>query len=204
VGAPLGTLNLQDQVVKAHRVIPINGALESLREDHFQVPVPAGYKRRSSLSCRNREATVELGDGVLIGKHVGRFQSSDPAQSQLLRQPSLPGGEAAFRPPYEYESRLSEMFPGAFQNLRLLALDAYDLALTKLERNIERDRSDVRFLARAIPFDIGLLRERYQTELRPYLGNPKREDLTLKLWIEAIEEDRAVESNRLHESGDPQ
>ena len=95
------------------------------------------------------------------------------------------------------------MFPGAFQNLRLLTLDPYDLALTKLERNIERDRSDVRFLARAIPFDIGLLRERYQTELRPYLGNPKREDLTLKLWIEAIEEDRAVESSRLHESGDP-
>src|ERR1035437_6630431 len=40
-GAPLGTLNLNDQVVKAHRVIPINGALESLRKDHFQVPVPA-------------------------------------------------------------------------------------------------------------------------------------------------------------------
>ena len=44
-GAPLGTLDLQDQVVKAHRVIPINGALESLREDHFQVPLPTGYKR---------------------------------------------------------------------------------------------------------------------------------------------------------------
>ena len=92
------------------------------------------------------------------------------------------------------------MFPGAFQNLRLLALDPYDLALTKLERNIVRDQSDVRFLARAIPFDIDLLRGRYQTELRTYLGNPKREDLTLKLWIEAIEEDRAVESSRLHES----
>jgi hypothetical protein len=46
------------------------------------------------------------------------------------------------------------MFPGAFQNLRLMALDPYDLALTKLERNIERDRSDVRYLARAIPFDL--------------------------------------------------
>ena len=96
------------------------------------------------------------------------------------------------QPPYEYESRLQEMFPGAFQNLRLMALDPYDLALTKLERNIERDRSDVRYLARAIPFDLELLRHRYQQELRPYLGNPKREDLTLQLWIEVIEEDRAV------------
>lgn len=99
------------------------------------------------------------------------------------------------QPPYEYgeyESRLQEMFPGAFQNLRLMALDPYDLALTKLERNIERDRSDVRYLARAIPFDLELLRDRYHQELRPYLGNPQREDLTLQLWIEAIEEDRAV------------
>jgi hypothetical protein len=66
------------------------------------------------------------------------------------------------------------MFPGAFQNLRLMALDPYDLALTKLERNIERDRSDVRYLARAIPFDLELLRDRYQQELRPYLGTETR------------------------------
>jgi hypothetical protein len=105
--------------------------------------------------------------------------------------------------PYEYESRLREMFPGAFQNLRLMALDPYDLALTKLERNIERDRSDVRYLARSIPLDMELFRERYQQELRPYLGNPKREDLTLKLWVEAIEEDRATESSRLRESDNP-
>lgn len=84
------------------------------------------------------------------------------------------------------------MFPGAFHNLRLMALDPYDLALTKLERNIERDRSNVRHLARTIPFDLELLCDRYHPRLRPYLSNPKREDLTLKLWIEPIEEDRAV------------
>ena len=65
-GTPLGTLELHDQVVKAHRVIPINGALKPLREDHFQVPVPAGHERRASLRCRNRKAAVELGDVVLI------------------------------------------------------------------------------------------------------------------------------------------
>jgi hypothetical protein len=94
--------------------------------------------------------------------------------------------------PYEYESRLEEMFPGTFKNLRLMALDPYDLALTKLERNIERDRSDIRYLARVIPFDLAILRERYVAEMRPYLGNPEREDLTLQLWIDAIEEDRAL------------
>jgi hypothetical protein len=92
--------------------------------------------------------------------------------------------------PYEYENRLVEMFPGVFDHLRLMALDPYDLALTKLERNIERDRSDVQHLARTVPFDLNVLRERYAREQRPYLGNPKREDLTLELWIEAIEEQR--------------
>lgn len=97
--------------------------------------------------------------------------------------------------PYEYENRLREMFPGTFQNLHLMALDPYDLALTKLERNIERDRNDVRYLARTVPFNLDLLKDRYQTELRPYLGNPKREDLTLQLWIEAINEDRSYETH---------
>jgi hypothetical protein len=82
------------------------------------------------------------------------------------------------------------MFPGAFRRLCLLGFDPYDLALAKLERNIQRDRDDVKYLARTIPFDLDLLRDRYLKELRPLLGNPEREDLTLRLWVEAIEEDR--------------
>ena len=64
------------------------------------------------------------------------------------------------------------MFPGALRHISLMALDPYDLALTKLQRNIERDPGDVRFLARTIPFELDILRDRYYTELRPYLpGN---------------------------------
>ncbi len=96
------------------------------------------------------------------------------------------------QPPYEYESRLREMFPGVFHRLRLMALDPYDLALSKLDRNIERDRSDVRYLARTIPFDLNLLQERYKVELRPYLTNLRRADLSLQNWIEDIKEDRAA------------
>jgi len=93
--------------------------------------------------------------------------------------------------PDSYEERLTEIAPGSFKHVRLLALDPYDLALSKLERNTQRDRDDVRHLARTVQFDMVILQERYQKELRPYLGNPEREDLTLRLWIEAIEEDRA-------------
>src|ERR1017187_4326332 len=65
-GAPFGTLELHDEIVKAYGVVPINCALVPLREDHLQIPVPAGYKRRSALCCRNREAAVELSDVVPI------------------------------------------------------------------------------------------------------------------------------------------
>jgi hypothetical protein len=92
--------------------------------------------------------------------------------------------------PEDYESRLTEIFPGQFQKLKLFALDPYDLTLAKIERNIDRDREDVRFLAKTVPFDLQILKERYVKELRPVLGIPEREDLTLRLWIEMIEEDR--------------
>ncbi|MEK7832255.1 MAG: DUF6036 family nucleotidyltransferase [Acidobacteriota bacterium] len=92
--------------------------------------------------------------------------------------------------PEDYDQRLTEMFQGAFKRLRLLAFDPYDLALAKLERNIQRDRDDMKYLARTIPFDLEVLKDRYQKELRPLLGNPEREDLTLRLWVEAIEEDQ--------------
>jgi len=93
--------------------------------------------------------------------------------------------------PENYEDRLTEIFPKVFKHLRLLALDPYDLALSKLERNIQRDRDDIKHLAKTVPFDLEVLKERYQKELRWQLGNPEREDLTLRLWIEAVEEERS-------------
>jgi len=83
-----------------------------------------------------------------------------------------------------------EMFPDAYRHLRLMALDPYDLALSKLERNSQKDRDDVRFLARSVPLDPEVLKRRYATELRWQLGRPEREDLTLRLWSEIILEDK--------------
>jgi hypothetical protein len=91
--------------------------------------------------------------------------------------------------PEDYSKRLTEMFPGTFKHLRLFAFDPYDIALSKLERNIQRDRDDVKYLARTVSFDLDLLKARYEKELRPYLAIPEREDLTLQLWFETIVED---------------
>lgn len=56
-----------------------------------------------------------------------------------------------------------------------------------------RDLDDVRFLARKVPLDLHILKERYEKEQRPNLGNPRRKDLTIQLWTEAIEEERKKE-----------
>jgi len=93
--------------------------------------------------------------------------------------------------PEDYSTRLTEMFPGAFDRLTLFAPDPYDLALSKIERNVDQDIEDVKHLARVVPLDLAQLRRRYEQELRPYLGRPEREDLTLQLWIDAIAEERA-------------
>jgi hypothetical protein len=81
---------------------------------------------------------------------------------------------AVAKVPENYEDRLTEMFPGAYQHLRICALDPYDLALSKLERNIQRDRDDVKHLANSIPLDLKTLKERYEKELRWQLGIPTR------------------------------
>ena len=89
-------------------------------------------------------------------------------------------------PPADYARRLIPMFPSAaWERLRLSALDATDLALSKLERNAERDREDVLRLARAGLLDPLILKERYYAELRPYLlSKLPWHDKTLELWLQ--------------------
>jgi hypothetical protein len=89
--------------------------------------------------------------------------------------------------PEDYESRLTEMAPGEFKNLRLLVPDPYDCILSKLERNSEKDRDDVEYLFRSRRLDAQALRERYRKELRPYLARQEWHDATLKLWIDIFE-----------------
>lgn len=87
--------------------------------------------------------------------------------------------------PEEYESRLEEIFPGQFMNLRLFVPDPYDLILSKVERNGPKDRYDVEFLVKTLSLDANKLRERYFTEFRPNIFNEERHDLTIRLWIES-------------------
>jgi Nucleotidyltransferase of unknown function (DUF6036) len=88
--------------------------------------------------------------------------------------------------PEDYESRLTEMFPGRFKKLKLFAPDPYDLALSKLDRNSPKDQGDVEYLARTVPLSGELLQERYEQELRPNLmARQSWHDGTLRMWLGA-------------------
>jgi hypothetical protein len=91
-------------------------------------------------------------------------------------------------PPCNYATRLQPMFPDeSWKRLRLLALDPTDIALSKLERNADRDRDDVLRLARAGFVDVQALKARYFEEVRPYLlSRQSWHDQTLDLWLEMI------------------
>lgn len=93
-------------------------------------------------------------------------------------------------PPCNYADRLQVMFPEAtWSKLRLFALDPEDLALSKLERNSDRDRDDVLRLSSAGYIDTATLRTRYFEEVRPYLLNRVEwHDQTLDLWVDMINE----------------
>lgn len=85
-----------------------------------------------------------------------------------------------------YAQRLIPMFAGAWTHLRLYALEAHDLALSKIERNSDKDRDDIQHLARAGHIQPELLKERYYQELRLNLtAHEERHDLTLQLWLES-------------------
>jgi hypothetical protein len=90
--------------------------------------------------------------------------------------------------PERYEERLIDVYGGEFRSLNVRVFERHDLALAKLGRNQDYDREDVRRLAQGPGLDVALLEQRYRDELRWQLGNPEREDLTLKLWIEMIGE----------------
>jgi hypothetical protein len=89
--------------------------------------------------------------------------------------------------PDGYEERLTPLWPGRFARLALFTLEAHDLALSKLARNSPIDGEDVARLARTVPLDRVLLRERYETELRPIIiGDLARHDQTLRALARGV------------------
>lgn len=85
--------------------------------------------------------------------------------------------------PEEYESRLQELKLN-LRNLKLWALEPYDLLLSKLPRNSPKDREDAKYLIRKLNLEFGIFNDRWQKEMAPWIANRERNETTVQLWKE--------------------
>jgi len=100
-------------------------------------------------------------------------------------------GAGVANPPFDYESRLRPIYDGFFKHLHLAVMDPYDVALTKLKRDSDKDFQDVLRLAAAVPFDLDEFERRYLEELRENTtGRPEDNDEVFYRWKAAITESR--------------
>jgi len=117
----------------------------------------------------------------------GAFQTLEEIagqQSKLARKHQLyleqVGGVADY--PDDYEKRLRELDLG-LKMLHLFVLDPYDLVLSKLTRNIWKDREDVKALAQQHSLSFSVVSKRYEKEMAPLIPNADKHHLTLyEVW----------------------
>lgn len=158
---------------------------ERLRED-VDLHCIGGFVVRPILWLCKRDGGLgrpgrSPGAGGETDRGPGRERISAPPKASRLRRVCR---VACF--PDSYESRLIRAFP-LWSRLKLWALEAHDLALTKLERSNDRDLQDVMYLAQSGFLKRETLIERYRSEMRPYLSGPTPtwHDTTLEMWVNA-------------------
>src|ERR1700726_1054617 len=100
--SPAHPLDLQTEILKAHRVVAVYAAFELQRENPLQITTSAEHKSISPLPGRDLKTAIELGDVIFPQKPVRRLQRPQLAQPQLLRQAALPGREVALAAPTRF------------------------------------------------------------------------------------------------------
>lgn len=167
-------------------LMEIDAVLEQETQFHclggFVIAMLYNLKRETSdldfISCIPQETDLKVyelaGEGSKLHKKYGVYLDS-------VKIATVPDN---------YEDRLTEMFPGDFKYLKLFALNPYDLALSKLERNLQHDREDMLYLAENVPLDLEAFKQIYDNELRVYLEDNIRHRSTFNLWLEMIKEIR--------------
>jgi Nucleotidyltransferase of unknown function (DUF6036) len=160
--------------------------LDSLLKEPVTLHCIGGFAVVAAFGLRR--ATNDLDYFTLEPKDCGaEIERLAGQRSALARRYKVHVQRAAVATvPEGYEDRLIELFPGHFKNMRLLVLEVYDLLLSKLSRNIDRDREDVKYLAQTFSLDPNALRRRYHDEMRALvIGDVKQRDDALDFWIEA-------------------
>jgi len=163
----------------------LSGLDERLRE-HVDLHCIGGFVVSQYYGFARETADLDV-LGVVPAQAASQIQALAGKGSPLHRKHRVYVeyvGVASF--PDSYESRLIRVFP-IWTRLRLWALEAHDLALTKLERSNDRDLQDVMYLAQSGFLQRETLIERYRSEMRPYLSGPTPtwHDTTLEMWVNA-------------------
>jgi hypothetical protein len=162
------------------------GELDTLLDEPFQLHCIGGFAAVAGYGLPRSTNDLDYRT-VIPYNRINDLQRMAGPGSALAQKHKVcvqhPGVDAI---PENYDERLTELAPGRFKDIRLFIPDAYDLILSKLSRNIERDRQDVEYLAETEHLDALILRARYTKELRSILiGDPRLHDQTLEFWIEA-------------------
>lgn len=165
----------------------------------FLREVDAALEGPAELHCAGGFAVLVLTGGprvtgdvdvieVLPGQAAGSLERIAGKESEIAARHRL---QVHFAPvvkssdtPSDYAPRLLDVTPPRFHRLRIKLLEPHDLALTKLSRNLWRDREDVRLMVEQGLIDRDVLEKRYQDELRPYVLNEQTTSLTMELWLD--------------------
>jgi len=160
--------------------------LDDLLDEPFEFHCIGGFA--VVVECGLPRGTNDLDYFTLVpANRITELEKLAGEGSDLARKHKVHVHHAAIATlPENYEERMKEIFPGHFKKIRLFVLDPYDLVLSKLSRNIDRDRDDAKHLSRTLRLDGDVLKERYYSELRHALIGPVEwHDQTLAFWLEA-------------------
>jgi len=159
--------------------------LDAILKGHVELRCFGGFVVSQHYGLGRETSDIDFVDAI-VDSHADDLDQLAGMRSELHRRYGVYLQRVAIAtPPCDYVHRLIPMWPNApWTRLKLVALDATDLALSKLERNVERDREDFLRLVRAGFVNLQVFRTRYLDEVRPYmLGNIPWHDKTLELWL---------------------
>ncbi len=132
----------------------------------------------------------ETNDIDIDGGIDQEFNQLFVAEAKKLKLDLYLSSKGVFSPPENYRQRMiQETFPK--KKLRIWYLNQYDLAISKIDRGIEKDLEDLKRVHAKSPFDVSRLVEIFNNEYINVsaIGNPREKMMTLLDLVSMIFDD---------------
>lgn len=142
--------------------------------------------------------TKETNDVDIEGTIPLDFKTAFASEAKALKLDLRLSQVSVFSPPEGYRERAKfEDFPS--RKLRIWYLDQYDLAISKIDRGIEKDFEDIERVHKQSPYERDQLIQIFNDEYiqTVAIGNPRTKkmnliDLAIRLFGEEVAEDTAA------------